>query len=48
MSRFIIEQSFWDIFPECKIGVLLIGDINNTEEGCKEFRSEIVEFLKIK
>lgn len=46
MSRFIIEQSFWDIFPECEIGVLLINGIDNTEEGCKEFRSEIVEFLK--
>lgn len=46
MSRFIIEQPFWDIFPECEIGVLLISGIDNTEEGCKEFRGDIVEFLE--
>lgn len=46
MSRFIIEQPFWDIFPECEIGVLLISGIDNTEEGCKEFRGGIVEFLE--
>ncbi len=46
MSRFIIEQSFWDIFPECEIGVLLINDIDNTEEGCEKFRPDIIEFLE--
>ena len=46
MSRFIIEQPFWDIFPECEIGVLLINDIDNTEEGCEKLRSDIIEFLE--
>ena len=46
MSRFIIEQPFWDISPECEIGVLLINDIDNTEEGCEKFRSDIIEFLE--
>ncbi|MDD3705070.1 MAG: hypothetical protein PHC45_03255 [Clostridiaceae bacterium] len=46
MRRFTIEQPFWDIFPECQIGVLLINGIDNTEEGCKEFRGDIVEFLE--
>jgi len=46
MSRFIIEQSFWDIFHECEIGVLLINDIDNTEEGCEKFRPDIIEFLE--
>lgn len=45
MSKFVMEQSFWDIFPECEIGVLLINDIDNSEDGCEEFRSEIIEFL---
>ena len=46
MNRFIIEQPFWDIFPECEIGVLLINDIDNTEEGCEKFRPDIIEFLE--
>ncbi|HOR86319.1 MAG TPA: B3/4 domain-containing protein [Bacillota bacterium] len=46
MSKFIIEQSFWDIFPECEIGILLIRDIDNTENGCKEFRGQITEFFE--
>lgn len=46
MSRFIIEQPFWDIFPECKIGVLLISNIDNTEVGCEKFRGDIIEFLE--
>lgn len=46
MSRFIIERPFWDVFPECEIGVLLISGIDNTEEGCKEFRGDIVKFLE--
>lgn len=46
MSKFIIEQSFWDIFSECEIGILVINDIDNTEDGCKEFRGQITEFLE--
>ncbi len=46
MSKFIIEQSFWDIFPECEIGILVINEIDNTEEGCKEFRGQINGFLE--
>lgn len=29
MKKFIIEESFWKIFPEAKIGVVLCNDINN-------------------
>lgn len=46
MSRFTIEQPFWDIFPKCEIGVLLINDIDNTEEGCEKLRPDIIEFLE--
>lgn len=46
MSKFIIEQPFWELFPECEIGVLLISGIDNTEEGCEKFRSDIIEFLE--
>ena len=26
MSRFIIDQSFWDLFPDASIGVLLLKE----------------------
>lgn len=30
MGRFLVEQDFWEVFPEAKIGVLLCCDIDNT------------------
>ena len=32
MSRFIIEPSIWELFPDCEVGVLLLHDVKNTEE----------------
>lgn len=29
MRQFIIEDSFWEIFPQARIGVLLIKNIDN-------------------
>lgn len=29
MSKFIVEASFWELFPEAQIGVLLVEDIDN-------------------
>lgn len=31
MGRFVVEQEFWDVFPEAKIGVLLCRGIDNTK-----------------
>lgn len=33
MSKFIIEKSFWDIFPDANIGVLILKNINNKGES---------------
>lgn len=45
MSRLIIEPSIWELFPHCEVGVLLLRDINNTEEGCVQNREAINTFL---
>lgn len=29
MKKFIIEESFWDVFPNAKIGIILFKGINN-------------------
>lgn len=46
MSKFIIEQSFWDLFPQGEIGIILAKGIDNTEEGAAGVRSDIREFLQ--
>lgn len=30
MKKFMVEDSFWDIFPNAKIGVVVCHDIDNT------------------
>lgn len=45
MSKFVIEKSFWDIFPDAQIGVILAKGIDNTEEGTVSVRRDIVGLL---
>ncbi len=45
MNRFIIEKSFWDLFPDAEIGVVLAKGIDNTETGREAVRAEILELL---
>ena len=33
MSKFIVSESFWNIFPEANIGVLLLDNIDNSKES---------------
>ncbi|BBM35757.1 B3/B4 domain-containing protein [Pseudoleptotrichia goodfellowii] len=33
MSKFIVNESFWNIFPEANIGVLLLENIDNSKES---------------
>lgn len=42
MTKFISEQSFWELFPEAKLGVLVAKGLDNS----KESSPEIVEELK--
>ena len=39
MGKFIIEQEFWDIFPDAQIAVILAKGVDNTgasESVCRE------------
>ena len=31
MSKFIAEKSFWDIFPQAEIGIVVINGMDNSE-----------------
>lgn len=46
MSKFIIEESFWNLFPDTEIGIVLAKNIDNTEEGTKSVRPDIIELLR--
>ncbi|HEM2826486.1 TPA: B3/4 domain-containing protein [Streptococcus suis] len=42
MTQFIIDQSFWNLFPQAKIGVLLLQNYHNSDQSSKE----IVQLLE--
>ena len=46
MSQFLIDQSFWDLFPEAEIGVVLAKGVDNTEEGRQCVRPDIMSWLE--
>jgi len=46
MSKFMIEQPFWDLFPQGEIGIIVAKGIDNTEESAESIRPEIIEFLE--
>ena len=45
MSKFVIERPFWDLFPEAEIGIVLAKGVDNTDEGTKDARPDILAFL---
>jgi DNA/RNA-binding domain of Phe-tRNA-synthetase-like protein len=46
MSKFVIEKSFWDLFPDAEIGVILAKGIDNTEKGTVDVRPDIIGLLE--
>lgn len=38
MSRFIVDQTFWDIFPDAKIGVLSLDNLSGISESPEEIK----------
>ncbi|WP_174852677.1 B3/B4 domain-containing protein [Streptococcus suis] len=42
MTQFIIDQSFWNLFPQAKIGVLLLQNYQNSDQSSQE----IVQLLE--
>lgn len=43
MSQFIVDSSFWELFPEAKIGVVTLKDFNNIQEQLPEFEGLLKE-----
>lgn len=46
MSKFIITEEFWELFPEAEIAVVLAKGINNSEGFTENVRTEIIEMLE--
>ena len=42
MKKIIIENDFWDIFPEAKIGVVVCRGINNFIQDDKKYENMIL------
>lgn len=38
MKKFIIENQFWDLFPEAKIGVVILNDIDNNIKNVDRYK----------
>ena len=36
MSNFIVDNSFWEIFPEASVGVLVLDNLDNTKESSEK------------
>lgn len=46
MKYFIAEPSFWDLFPDSEIGILVMDRINNEFRDADPTQEKIKEFLK--
>ncbi|RRD39772.1 hypothetical protein EII29_05810 [Leptotrichia sp. OH3620_COT-345] len=46
MNKFIIEKSFWDIFPEANVGVLILKNVNNMRETSNNIKKLLEESNK--
>lgn len=42
MSKFVIDNSFWELFPKAKLGVILLKDFKNSNDSPQEVK----EFLE--
>jgi DNA/RNA-binding domain of Phe-tRNA-synthetase-like protein len=46
MKKFVIEESFWEVFPDAELAVVLAKGIDNSEEGAEGVRPDIIELLE--
>lgn len=46
MKRPMIEPSLWELFPDSEVGVLLLEEVNNTEEHQQLHREAIEKLLQ--
>ncbi|AVL42965.1 hypothetical protein CEP89_03575 [Streptobacillus moniliformis] len=42
MMKFIAEESYWNLFPNSKLGIVLIEDMNNGGESSKEIKEALM------
>ncbi|HFI0339924.1 TPA: B3/4 domain-containing protein, partial [Streptococcus suis] len=47
MPQFIIDQSFWNLFPQAKIGVLLLKNYQNSDQSSQEIVQLLEESLPL-
>lgn len=43
MKKFIIDDEFWNLFPNAKIGVVVCHDINNSINDTEKFKKMILQ-----
>lgn len=46
MKKFIIEEAFWDVFPNAKIGIVLLKGINNKIIDTESYKQMLLEAEK--
>lgn len=42
MKKFIIEEAFWDVFPNAKIGIILVKGINNRIDDSENYEQMLL------
>ncbi|HFR3766830.1 B3/4 domain-containing protein [Streptococcus sp. A34] len=47
MTQFIIDQSFWNLFPQAKIGVLLLQNYHNSDQSSQEIAQLLEDSLPL-
>ena len=45
MQSFVIEPSFWDLFPEASVGCIVVRDMKSAHEVSQEDRARIATLL---
>lgn len=43
MKKFIIEDEFWSIFPDAKIGVVISRDVDNSIKDAKKYEELLIQ-----
>lgn len=46
MKKFMIEENFWSLFPEAKIGVIVCKDIDNTIKDASKYEELLINAEK--
>lgn len=46
MKKFVIEDAFWNIFPNAKIGVVICNDIDNSIKNEEKYKKMLLEAEK--